>query len=66
MTVLLWKYGCSKRFVDMTEALYSGMMELEKRRNMASSTFGRLHMYLWMRLTPAVSARNLGATFDNN
>ena len=66
MTVLQWKYGCPKRFVEMTEALYSGVMELEKRRSKASSTFGRLHMYMWMRLTPAVSARNLGVTFDNN
>ena len=46
MTVLLWKYGCPKIFVEMIEALYSGMMELEKRRSKASSTFGRLHMYM--------------------
>ena len=40
------KYGCPKRFVEMIEALQSGMMELEKRLSKAFSTFGRLHKHL--------------------
>ena len=50
----------------MIEALYSGIMELEKRLSKASLNVGRLHNHLWMRLAPAFSARNLVVTFDSN